>query len=104
MQDIIRRIVEMDEDARRIKEKAEQEKVQAKADIAAAQEQIHNEYIERARLRALKNNDNEQKAADEQWEKTREKHDLIKQAMEKEFSENYDAWVDSVVSNVLQQI
>ena len=104
MQDIIRRIIEMDEDARRIKAKAEQEKVQAQADIAAAQQEIHNEYIERARLRALKNNETEQKAADEQWEKTLKKHESAKEAMETEFAEKYDSWVDDIVSNVLQQI
>lgn len=103
VQEVIKKIIEMDEDARKLKEKAELDKINARKLVAEARENVHREYIERAKERAEKNAAMEQKAADEKWEQLCRKHDEISRNMEKRFSENCDEWTKTIVSNVLNQ-
>lgn len=103
MQDMIKKIIEMDEEARKLKAQAEQEKLQSEQEVLKAKQQIHEEYLQRARVRAEKNAKTEQEAADAQWEKTQAEHKAVLDRLNKEFKDNCDGWVDVITRNVVEQ-
>ena len=102
MEDMLAKIVEMDEKARELTEEANQEKVSSEADIAKAKEDVYNNYIEKARKRIAKNEITERKAADEKLKKSQQEQKEALKRLEKTFSENCDKWVDSIVSAVIE--
>ncbi|MCQ4022881.1 MULTISPECIES: hypothetical protein [unclassified Ruminococcus] len=101
MEDMLAKIVEMDEKARELTEEANREKVNSEADIAKAKEDVYNNYIEKARKRIAKNEITERKAADEELEKFKLKQKESLERLEKTFSENCDKWVDGIVTAVI---
>ena len=102
MEDMLAKIVEMDEKARELTEEANQEKVSSEADIAKAKEDVYNNYIEKARKRIAKNEITERNAADEKLKKSQQEQKAALERLEKNFSENCDKWVDSIVSAVIE--
>lgn len=102
MEDMLAKIVEMDERARELTEEANREKVNSEADIAKAKEDVYNNYIEKARKRIAKNEITERKAADEKFKKSQQEQKEALERLEKTFSENCDKWVDSIVSAVIE--
>lgn len=103
MQDIIKKIVDMDEKARKVKAEAEQEKADAQKMLAKEKQQIRDEYIKRAKIRAEKNARSELEAAEAQWAETQKKHNAVRKNLEKEFADNLENWSDQIFSKVLQQ-
>ena len=65
MQDLLKKIVEMDVQARKIEESARAEKLKSEEEIEQLKEQIYNDYIERAKSRVEKNIAVDQAHADE---------------------------------------
>lgn len=101
MQDMIAKIVEMDEKAREMTAEAQREKAMSEQDIAQAKEKIYNDFIERARRRIKINEETERKAAEENWKKVEAQHKQTLARLEKERTENSDKWADEIVRRVL---
>lgn len=101
MEDMLAKIVEMDEKARELTEEANQEKVSSEQDIAKAREVVYNNYIESARKRIAKNEATERKVADEKLKKSQQKQKEALDSLEKNYSENCGKWVDTIVKRVI---
>ena len=67
MENMIRRIVEMDQKARQITEAAQREKLDSEKEIAEKAAQLRADYLERARRRIQLNSDTERAAAEKAW-------------------------------------
>lgn len=102
MQDMLSKIVDMDEKARQLTEQAEQQKVDSQKEIIKTKEDIYNNFIARARKRIALNEQAERKAAEEIWLTTKEKQEKILQAMEDLYQEKGQEWVNTIVQNVIQ--
>ena len=67
MENMIKRIVEMDQKARQITEAAQREKLDSEKEIAEKAAQLRADYLERARRRIQLNSDTERAAAEKAW-------------------------------------
>ncbi len=101
MQDMLKKIIEMDEQARLVKEKAQQERAATEQEIIDTKQRIYNEYIERAKIRVEKNLEVDRAHAQKNWEETQAKNEEIKKELERSYSENAQNWADEIVSRVL---
>lgn len=101
MEDMLAKIVEMDEKARELTEEANQEKVSSEQDIAKAREVVYNNYIESARKRIAKNEVTERKIADEKLKMAHQKQREALDSLEKTYSKNCSGWVDTIVKRVI---
>ena len=101
MQDMIAKIVEMDEKARELTAEAQREKAMSEQDIAKAKEKIYNDFIERARRRIQLNEETECKTAEENWKQAEARHQETLRQLEQARVENSDKWADEIVKRVL---
>lgn len=103
MQDMLKKIIEMDEQARLVKEKAQQEKAATENEIALTKKKIYNDYIERAKDRVKKNLEVDKANAEKNWEKAQARHNLTMHSLNSMYEENCDKWVDEIVSRVISE-
>ncbi len=101
MQDLLAKIIEMDEQARKIEQKAKAEKLQSEQEVEAMREQIYNEYIKRAKERIEKNTAVDQALAEERISHYAEQTEEKKQAMRELYDKNKNDWIDAIVSRAL---
>ncbi len=103
MQDLIKKIISMDIEAQKIRDNAELEKIKSKEEILETKESIHQKYLDKALIRASKNDLAEQDLANEQWEETMQKHNWLQKELESKFEQNKDKFVSTIVANVLNE-
>jgi len=101
MQDMLSKIVNMDEKVRIENKQAEQRKADSYKKIAKKKDDIYNDYISRARVRIKKNEAVERAAAEKQWQELEVKQKSCLEAMDKSYAENGRQWVDAIVDNVI---
>ncbi len=101
MEDMLSKIVEMDEKARALTEEADREKAMSEQDIAKAKEAVYNQYIEKARKRIAQNEITERRAAADRLNTAMQKLRESRERLEKNYSDNCDKWVDEIVSQVI---
>lgn len=101
MQDLMKQIVEMDKKARRITDSAQKEKVDSQKEIVQKREQIHANYLERARKHIEKAEPQERAVAEAQWEKKKEKFSGLSKNLDGLYQKNGDKWVAEIVNRVL---
>ena len=101
MQELLAKIIEMDEQARKIEQKAKAEKLQSEQEVEALREQIYNDYIKRAKERTEKNAAVDKALAEERIALYAAQTEEKKQTMRQLYEENKDAWVDTIVSRAL---
>ncbi len=103
MEDMIEKIIKLDQEARESLTKANQLKIDSERKISDIKEQKRNEYIEKARSR-IKTMEKEEKVKAlvrlKVIEKNyKEKYDRI----EKIYCENKDNWIDAIVNRVIEK-
>lgn len=101
MQDMIKRIIEMDEKARQITEEARLEKQNSEQEIAQKAQELRTEYLEKARRRIRENVKTERAAAEQKWEAQRQALEEERARLERTFADQKDGWVDEIVRRVL---
>ena len=101
VKDMIARIIEMDKAARDLTQRAQKDKINLENEIKIKKDEIRNEYLERARKRLAVNENTERKLAEEQKLKIISNCENISHSLDKLYDQNGDAWVDSIVKNVL---
>lgn len=101
MQDMISKIVEMDEKAQELTAEAQKRKADSQQEIAKAKEDIYDEYIARARMHIKEIEEVESKSAEKQWLVTKDKQEKTLKALNDNFSANGDSWVNSIIEKVL---
>ncbi len=97
---MIKKVVEMDEKARELEAQAQQEKINIKEEIEAQRQKVYDDYIEKARVRAKKNDEIARQKADEQLAKATEKHKEMMAKLKEQFDLNCDKWVQELFDRV----
>lgn len=100
MQDMISKIVEMDEKARELNDEALKSKIDYEQEIAVAKQTIIKDYLERARKRVQINAQSERDAAKKELAQTREAHAKIEK-LDDLYGSNCDSWVDEIFKRVI---
>lgn len=101
MQDLLSKIVDMDEKVRIQNKQAEQQKADSLKKINQKKDDIYNNYISRARERIKKNQKAEQEAADKKWQTLEAEQKKALAMLDESFKKNGDKWVDNIVDNVI---
>lgn len=101
MQDMLKKIIEMDEQARLVKEQAIQEKAATENEIIETKKRIYNDYIDRAKVRVEKNLAIDKAHAEKEWAVTESKHNKIIAELENCDKENHDKWVDEIYNHII---
>lgn len=101
MQDMLKKIIEMDEQARLVKEQAIKEKAATEQEIIETKKKIYDDYIERAKDRVRKNLEVDRANAEKEWENTQAKHQATLKNLEDMYSQNHDLWVKQIVERVI---
>lgn len=101
MKDMLKKIIEMDEQARLVKVKAIEEKAATEIEIKETKQNIYNDFIERAKDRVKKNLEIDRQNAQKNWEETEKNHKEALDALDTLDKENHEMWVNEIVNNVI---
>lgn len=101
MEDVISKIIELDEEERRKNEEIERSIASSKDDLVEYRERMKRAYLDRARQRIERNRENEKRISQDHFEK------IIKQQaeeianLEKISKEKMDQWVDNIIKRIV---
>ena len=101
MQELLSKLIEMDERARALREEAEREKAKSEKNVDKLRRHIYDDYIERAKDRVEKNFAVDRKMVQDELKTYRETIDTLKAEMENKYENEGDGWVDEIVARVL---
>lgn len=101
MQDMLKKIIQMDEQARKLSEQSKQHKIDSEQEIEALRRSIYEDYIARAKERIELNISVDKQLSDERLKQYANMTEQKKSDMQQLYREHKDEWVDSIVSNVL---
>ena len=101
MQDLLIKIIKMDEQARKTAEIAKAEKLKSEQEVEALREQIYNDYIKRAKERIEKNIAVDQANADQRLADYEKRVEETKAAMQQLYSDKKEEWVGEIVDRAL---
>lgn len=102
MENMIKRIVDMDQKARAITEAARREKLDSEKEIAEKAKQLREDYLDRARRRIQINGEMEKVIAEQAWARRRKFYDKQERQLEESYAAHCGDWVDAIVHNVLE--
>lgn len=101
MQDMISKIIKMDEEARKITEQVQSNIEKSEEEVREYKKKIETEYLGRARKRIEKNRVTEQEAANRELSEIRNEHDKILKRLDSQIVENFDKWVEEIKKRVV---
>jgi len=101
MENMIKRIVEMDRQARQITEQAQSAKLNSAAAIEKKKQKLRDEYLAQARAQVEQNNHAEQAAAVEDWEKIQQKYSRRAQQLDEKIAANREKWVNELFERTI---
>lgn len=102
MEDMIKKIVEADNEAKKMESDILREKEELSNTIEEETQKIYDKYMNDA-VEAVKRNDiNEEKTIGKQLEEIENKHKSAHIKLQSEYELNCDKWVDAIVSRVLE--
>lgn len=101
MRDMIAKILEMDEHARKITEEVRSDIEKSEEEIKKYKEKIKTEYIDRARKRIEKNRINEQAVSDKELQEIRRVHELGLDLINERYEQEFANWVNEIVDHVV---
>ncbi|MCL2884489.1 MAG: hypothetical protein FWF49_03270 [Oscillospiraceae bacterium] len=103
MEDMINRIIDMDQKAQDIRAGAEQEKRDAEVAIAQKAAALRDEYLERARRRITANAETERQNAEAHWAQREAYYKQLEQELEAQYAAGKEAWVDELTRRTLDR-
>ncbi len=101
MENMIKKIVDADNEAKAMEEDTLKEKEKISHQIEAEAEKIYEEYMRDAEKTVKRNNANEEKKAKQKWEEIQKKQNSVHIKLQSDFELNCDRWVDEIVSRTL---
>ena len=101
MQDMIKKIVDMDEKAQEITEEAKRSKALSAQEIAETKEQIRENYLVRARKRIELNRIQEKNQARQILADAEKKYEVQLIKMQELYRQQGGNWVDAIVGRVI---
>ena len=101
MENMIKRIVEMDQKARQITEAAQREKLDSEKEISQMREEIREDYLAKARERIKLNEPQEREAAEKAWKAVETRQNEISAKLDAQYKENGKRWAEELARRVL---
>ena len=101
MQDMIKKIVDMDEKAQEITEEAKRSKALSAQEIAETKERIRENYLARARKRIELNRIQEKNQARQILADAEKKYEVQLIKMQELYRQQGGTWVDAIVGRVI---
>lgn len=102
MQEILNRILEMDENARKKIDDVRKQQKNTKAEVLQLKNQVFNNYLEKAKAKVSETNEKKLKTAEKDFQKTLEQKEKIISELDLLFNKNKDKWVENIYNNVLK--
>lgn len=103
MQDMIRRIIEADNEAKALEKKnreaAEKEKLRIEEEAAAT----YREYMDNAQEEIKKNDEHLQRSYSRKLSDTTAKQESVLIKLKADYEKNCDRWVDEIVDRVIKE-
>lgn len=100
MQDMIKRIVDMDKRARELTEEARSRRAGSTEAVARKKEEVRKNYIDLAQKRIEAIERSEMRDAQENWKDIEAKHAGIAEKLDRTYEEKKDQWVSELVERV----
>lgn len=101
MDDIINKILEMDETARKLEDEAQAEKIASREEVIKKRQEVYDEYLSSAKEHLELFKLAARKSSDEKWKATEKHYQQVSSSIDKLFEENKNKWVDEIVAGVL---
>ena len=103
MENMIKKIVDADNEAKALEQAAIQEKETLEKQIEEEAKAIYDKYMSDAEETVMRNNTNEENKARQQLDEIRKKQSSLKIKLQSDFEQNYDKWVDEIVRRTLAE-
>jgi hypothetical protein len=101
MQDIIQKIIEIDQRAQKMTDDALALKAEAEASIESDKKALRENYIEKARKRISVTAETEQKFLSETLDEITKKYAAVSQKLEGVYERDHDRWVNELYNKVI---
>ena len=101
MDEVISKILQMDEEARKLDEEAQAEKIASHAEVLKKRREVYEEYLASAKTHIEEYKASEKKASEKEWKKKEKYYDGVSRELDKKFRDNKDKWVEEIVNGVL---
>ncbi|MBQ5439598.1 MAG: hypothetical protein IIT49_02310 [Clostridia bacterium] len=101
MDDIISKILQMDETARKMEDEAQAEKIASREEVKQKRQEVYDEYLKSAKTHVEEYKKSESKIAEEKMKETEKRYRGISKALEKKYNDNKEKWVNGIVNGVL---
>ena len=103
MDDLIVKILQMDETARKMNEEAQAEKIASREEVKKKHREVYEEYLESAKAHVEQYKKTAEETSEKEWSVTKKHYDALSLKLEKTFNKNKDKWVDEIVGAVLEE-
>ena len=102
MQDMIKKIIEMDKEARRLNDEAMQRRAGAAQAAAAKRTEVYDNYLHMARNRVETIRKVEMQSVDEQLRAIDDRGAQVSARLQEQLAANRQRWVDEIVAAVTE--
>ncbi len=103
MEDMIKRILEIDRQARNMTADAEKARIKAQSEIGKQAAEIHDQYMKDAQEHIARLEHTEQEQAKQQLAAKEEQHEKLKKNLETRFAKHRDEWIEQIVQRTLME-
>ncbi len=101
MDEVISKILQMDETARKMDEEAQAEKIASHEEVKKKRQEVYEQYLENAKAHVEEYKTKAKKDYESTWKETVKHYDDISKDLERKFANNKDRWVEEIVNGVL---
>lgn len=103
MENMIKKIVDADNEAKAMEKDTLEEKEELSKTIEAETKKIYDDFMAKAEEVVKRNDIQETKKAEQQWEEIQGKHNSVHIKLYSDFKLNCDKWVDEIVKRTVAQ-
>lgn len=103
MEDMVKKIIEMDEHAREISTSAQEEAKNSLNEIQKAKNEIHDKYYTRAKRRLQLNQEAEQERTDLAIKDIEKNYRELMKKMERTYKENKQQWIEEIFKRTIEE-
>lgn len=103
MEDMVKKIIEMDEHAREISTSAQEEAKNSLNEIQKAKNEIHDKYFNRAKRRLQLNQEAEQERTDLAIKEIEKNYRELMKKMERTYKENKQQWIEEIFKRTIEE-
>lgn len=101
MENMIKKIVDADEEAKAMEKKTQQEKEELSKRIEQQTKEIYDSYMAKAQDVVKRNDEQEAILAQKQWDEIQSNHNSVLIKLKSDYEQNHDKWSDQIVQRTI---